>query len=171
MGKETALAMLVERHYSQLLGYLYRHVGGNRPLAEDIVQETFLRVLQQQSYEHRRPFKPWLYAIATNLVRDHFKSATMRHTVQQDEEMLLTLRDSSLGPEEQILTAEQGKTIAHALGQLTEEYRAALLLRFYNGLSLQEIADALNIPLGTVKSRLSVGTHQLRRLLATTQER
>ena len=170
MGKETALAMLVERHYGQLLGYLYRHVGGNRPLAEDIVQETFLRVLQQQSYQRGRPFKPWLYAIATHLVRDHFKSATVTRTVQQDEEMLLTLHDSSSGPEEQLLTLEQGKIIANALNQLAEEYRAALLLRFYNGFSLQEIADALHIPLGTVKSRLSVGTHQLRRLLAKTQE-
>ena len=60
--------------------------------------------------------------------------------------------------------------IAAALGQLAEEYRSALLLRFYNGMSLQEIAAVLNIPLGTVKSRLSVGTHKLRALLAPTQE-
>jgi RNA polymerase sigma-70 factor (ECF subfamily) len=60
--------------------------------------------------------------------------------------------------------------VAAALAQLSEEYRVALLLRFYQGLSLQEIAEALHLPLGTVKSRLSVGTHRLRKLLAPVRE-
>ncbi len=170
LGKEAALTILVERHYGQLLGYLYRYVGGNRPLAEDIVQETFLRVLQQHSYQQGRPVKPWLYTIATNLVRDHFKSATINHMIQPCEAILAGVQDSALGPEEQVVLAEQGGIVAHAIGQLTDEYRATLLLRFYNGLSLQEIADVLHIPLGTVKSRLSVGTRQLRRSLTGIQE-
>jgi RNA polymerase sigma-70 factor (ECF subfamily) len=171
-GDQAALAALVTRHHSPLLGYLYRLTGGDRPLAEDLVQETFLRVLRQRTCQLDRPFKPWLYAIATNLARDHFKSAAARQHWRGDdaEEALLHLYDSAPGPEERALAAEQGGEIVAALDQLGGEYRVVLLLRFYQGLSLNEIADALHIPLGTVKSRLSVGTHRLRELLLLTKE-
>lgn len=167
-GEAAALAALVERHHSPLLGYLYRLVGGDRPLAEDLCQETFLRLMQQRSYHLDRPFKPWLYAIATNLAGDHYKSAAVSRALRQSEAEAPTQEpcDTSPGPEAAALAAEQGREIGAALGRLGEEYRVALLLRFYSGFSLQEIADTLHIPLGTVKSRLSVGTHRLREMLA-----
>ena len=172
-GKSTALAMLVERYHSPLLSYIYRLVGGDRPLAEDIDQETFLHILQRSGYQAGRPFKPWLYAIATNLVRDHFKSAVVRRTISQvnhDEELARREYTTAGSPEVALSNREQGYEIAAALSRLGEEYRAALVLRFYHGLSLQEIADVLHIPLGTVKSRLSVGTHRLRELLKSLKE-
>ena len=74
------------------------------------------------------------------------------------------------GPEERALAAEQGGEVRAALAQLGEEYRVVVLLRFYQGFSLQEIAETLQIPLGTVKSRLSVGVHRLRTVLAPVQK-
>lgn len=165
-GNHAALACLVERYYASVLAYLYRLVGQNRPLAEDLAQEAFLRLLQQETYDPRRAFRPWLFAIATNLARDHFKSAATRHTQPGLEgAALVAMADAAPGPEERALTSEQGAAVAVAIGQLSEEYRVAILLRFYRGLSIQEIAQALDIPLGTVKSRLSVGTRRLRTLL------
>ena len=80
-GDADCLPPLVERHHSPLLGFLYRMTGGDRPLAEDLVQETFFRAIRHiAQYRHPRPFKPWLYAIAVNLTRDHFKSADARRT-------------------------------------------------------------------------------------------
>ncbi len=169
-GDTTSLTVLVERHYGSLLGYLYRLLGGNRPLAEDITQDTFLHVLQQGSYRRGRAFKPWFYAIATNLVRDHYKSAEIKRSSPQDDQSMLSIFDTDPNPEEAVLASEQESIIAAAIMNLGEEYRAALLLRFYHGLSLQEIAETLNIPLGTVKSRLSIGTHRLRALLSTLKE-
>lgn len=163
-GERAALATLVERYHAPLLGYLYRLTGGNRPLAEDLVQDTFLGVLRRQGYEPSRPFKPWLYAVATNLARDHYRSAAVRHSALNTDadEMLRDTLDTAPGPEALALVAEEGRAVAQALEQLGDEYRTALLLRFYNGLSLNEIAETLSIPLGTVKSRLSVGTRRLR---------
>jgi RNA polymerase sigma-70 factor, ECF subfamily len=171
-GDQVALAALVTRHHAPLLGYLYRLVGGDRQLAEDLVQETLLHVLRQRTYQAARPFKPWLYTIATNLARDYFKSAAVRQRLQSgdEEEALLHLEDCEPGPEERALVAEQGSEVRAALAQLREEYRVVLLLRFYQGFSLQEIAETLHIPLGTVKSRLSVGVHRLRTVLAPVQE-
>jgi RNA polymerase sigma-70 factor (ECF subfamily) len=171
-GDQGALAMLVTRHHAPLLGYLYRLVGGDQQLSEDLVQETLLHVLRQRTYQATRPFKPWLYAIATNLARDYFKSAAVRQGRQSGEETeaLLQLYDNTPGPEECALVAEQGSEVRAALAQLREEYRVVIVLRFYQGFSLQEIAETLHIPLGTVKSRLSVGVHRLRAVLAPVQK-
>jgi len=96
-GDQAALAALVTRHHAPLLGYLYRLVGGDRPLAEDLVQETLLHVLRQRTCQADRPFKPWLYAIATNLARDYFKSAAVRQRWRSgdEEQALLQLYDSA----------------------------------------------------------------------------
>jgi RNA polymerase sigma-70 factor (ECF subfamily) len=155
----------VERYHAPLLGYLYRLTDGNRPLAEDLVQETFIRLLRQDSYQTGRPFKPWLYSIATHLAYDHFKSSSARRIIHADEQVQSKWVDPAPGPEEQIQGDNRAEGITTALNQLGEEYRVTLLLRFYEGLSLKEIADVLQIPLGTVKSRLSVGTMRLRGLL------
>jgi RNA polymerase sigma-70 factor (ECF subfamily) len=166
-GDQGALASLVSRHHSPLLGYLYRMLGGDRERAEELVQETLLRALRPGAYCAPRPFKPWLYAIATNLARDHRKSAAERHRERacDAEVALLYLSDSAPGPEERALAAERGGEVQTAIAQLGEEYRVVVILRFYQEFSLQEIADTLHIPLGTVKSRLSLGVHRLRALL------
>ena len=164
-GDVDALASLVERYQGPLTGYLDRLVGADWALAQDLVQETFLRVLRQQTQRGDRPFRPWLYAIATNLARDHFKSAAVQRSTYLDEHLEALLEDDTISPEDCALAQERGATLAAALNGLSAEYRAALVLRFYNDLSLQEIADVLEIPLGTVKSRLSVGLRRLRVLL------
>jgi RNA polymerase sigma-70 factor, ECF subfamily len=171
VGDEAALTTLVSRHHAPLFGYLYRVVGGDRALAEDLVQETLLRLVRQQTYQSGRPFRPWLYAIATNLARDYFKSSAVRQALRggNQEQALLHLRDPQASPEERALEAEQSGEVRGALAQLGEGYRVVVLLRFYQGLSLQEIAETLRIPLGTVKSRLSVSVHRLRSILVPAQ--
>lgn len=171
-GDQAALAALVARHHAPLFGYLYRLVNGDRQLAEDLVQETLLHVLQERRYVPDRPFKPWLYTIATNLTRDYFKSAAVRRRrpTGDEDQALQYLTDRAPGPEERALAAEQGSEVQAAFTELAEEYRVVVLLRFYQGFSLQEIADTLQIPLGTVKSRLSVAVRRLRSLLAPVQE-
>src|SRR5690348_4545040 len=86
-GDRAALTALVERHYDPLLGYLYRLARGDRPLAQDLAQETFLHALRGIThYTYPRPFKPWLYAIATNLARNHYNRADTRRTDNTDED-------------------------------------------------------------------------------------
>lgn len=162
-----ALTLLVERHHSPLLGYLYRMTNGNRPLAEDLVQETFLRVLRAiDRYQYPRPFKAWLYAIATNLARDHFKRADTRRTDTVPDERLQRFAGEH-NPEHRILAEDESRRVIDALTGLPEHQRAALILRYYQELPLAEIANILDIPVGTVKSRLSIG---LKRLRATLEE-
>jgi RNA polymerase sigma-70 factor, ECF subfamily len=167
VGDQAALATLVRRHHAPLLGYLYRLVRTDRALAEDLVQETFLRLLRRRTYQIGRPFKPWLYTIATNLARDHFKSSAVRQSQGglNPEHTLLYLHDLKASPEDRALVAEQVGEVRASIARLGEEYRVVVLLRFYQGFTLQEIAETLQIPIGTVKSRLSVGVHRLRAML------
>lgn len=108
-GDDRALDALINRLYGPLLGYLYRLVHGDRQLAEDAVQETFLRMLQRGGYQTGRPFKPWLYTIATNIIRDYFKSAGVKHGADAADEILLAVYDPAPGPEDAALSDEQGK--------------------------------------------------------------
>jgi RNA polymerase sigma-70 factor (ECF subfamily) len=159
-GKRGDLSLLVERHHSPLLGFLYRMTGGNHALAEDLVQETFLRVLRGiGQYRYPRPFKPWLYSIATNLALDHYKLAEMRHTISMPER---TLEIESDAPEDPLLMDIEAQQVAAAITDLPAHQREAVVLRYYQELSLAEIAEILNVPIGTVKSRLSLGLKQLR---------
>lgn len=165
-GSRAFLEILVGRYHGPLLGYLYRLTNADRPLAEDLLQETFLRLLRQDLYQADRPFKPWLYSIATHLAYDTFRSPSARlQDPMSEAEFVADWADPAPGPEELSQAASEGESIKAALAELKQEYRAALLLRFYEGLSLQEIAIALEIPLGTVKSRLSVGVQRLGALM------
>ena len=164
-GEAGGLVTLVERYQQPLTNYLDRLAGSDWALAQDLVQETFLRVLRQRHPRGNRPVRPWLYAIATNLARDHFRSAAHRLTSPLDPDFAGALVDDAALPEDVTLAHEQDAALQTALGSLGVEYRAALLLRFYSDLSLREIAETLDIPIGTVKSRLSVGLQRLRQRL------
>ncbi|MBE2271152.1 MAG: RNA polymerase sigma factor [Anaerolinea sp.] len=160
-GRRHDLSVLVERHHYALIGFLYRMTGGDRRLAEDLAQEALIRVMRAIStYEYPRPFKVWLYAIAANLARDHFKSADTRRTSAIIDD--IPTLDC---PEDAALDAEEARRVALALLKLPEPQRETVILRYYGDLSLAEIAEALDIPLGTVKSRISIGLSRLKSLL------
>lgn len=162
-GDSTCLTPLVERYHSPLLGFLYRMCGGDRALAEDLVQETFFRFIRSiGKYRHPRPFKPWLYTIAVNLARDHYKSADSRHTDSMTEAFEVA---TEAALDEPLFSADEARLVATALAALPHHQRETVILRYYQDLSLNEIAEILHIPTGTVKSRLSLGLNRLRELL------
>ncbi len=164
-GHRDCLQALVERHHSPLLGFLYRMSGGDRSLAEDMVQETFLRVLRTiDQYQHLRPFKPWLYTIATNLIRDYYRRFETRAQVDLSEQKLSQMADSD-PIEDDLQAADEAKAIAAALLSLPAHQREVVVLRYYQELPLAEISAILDIPVGTVKSRLSIGLGRLRAVL------
>ncbi|MBC8100487.1 MAG: RNA polymerase sigma factor [Armatimonadetes bacterium] len=162
-----ALDVLVARFHGALMGYLYRLTHGDRPLAEDLAQETFVRVLRHiDQYQYPRSFKAWLYAIATHTARNHYASADQRYTHttdwSSDDDQPLA---GEPGLEANLIQDEAAHAVAAALARLPDTQRIVILLTYYQGLRLQETADALGIPLGTVKSRLSNGIARLRAVM------
>jgi len=164
-GEVAALDELVERHHSSLIGFLYRMTGGERSLAEDLAQEAFIRVIKAiQTYQYPRPFKHWLYAIAINLVRDHYRKIDLGYSISsltnhwEDE----GLQVASPSTEELVQNEEEKSNLLAALKALPIQQREVFVLRYYQELPLADIAALLTIPVGTVKSRLSLGLQRLR---------
>jgi RNA polymerase sigma-70 factor, ECF subfamily len=160
-GQPAALDVLIQRYAQPIVGYLYTLTGGDRFLAEDLMQESFFRVLRQiHQYQHPRPFKPWLYAIATHLARNHYLGADARHT--ENAALAEDVPGANEPVEKTIERQEAVSTVVRQLQDLPAQQREVILLRYVYDFSLNEIAESLAIPLGTVKSRLSLGIRVLR---------
>ncbi len=160
-GDETALAELVARYHSAIYGYLYRYTG-DPALADDLAQETFIRLVTNRGAPPAR-FRAWLYTIATNLARDHFRSAAYRHEQTVD----FTDRGESIADDR--LPDVPQADVAAALIALPSPQREVIVLRFYHDLKLDEIAAITGAPLGTVKSRLFHALKGLKGFLAITE--
>lgn len=171
-GEAAALRLLMERYRGPLHGYLCRLLGSSED-ADDLFQDTFLRVLRHAGrFDPARSFKPWLYAIATNLARNTFRSRSYRDAVpldRPDEDgcaLVAQLAGDSRPPGDAAERVESAQVVRAAVDELPEKGRAAVVLFYYQGLSYDEIAEALEIPVGTVKSRIHNAMARLARALA-----
>jgi RNA polymerase sigma-70 factor (ECF subfamily) len=153
-GDERALGTLVERHAGPTHAHLVR-MTGNRDDAEDLLQETWLRVARAaRSFDPARTVRPWLLGIASNLARDlHRRRAVRRRAA------------SEVPPVQQPAKDRRFETLAlrERVGQLPDRLREVLWLRYYEDLDEAEMAEALGIPRGTVKSRLHGAIRELKR--------
>lgn len=166
-----AFAALVHRYEKPLYGYL-RHMLNDSHDAQDAFQETFLRVYKNLAhYQPLRPFKPWLYAIATNYCTDLHRRSALRRALPlfHRDNSPRDVRDPARGPAERAEAAEAAARLAAAFQTLDPAHRAVFLMARYEGLSYAEIASALKLPLGTVKSRMNTAARALLRLLSEDQ--
>lgn len=134
---------------------------GDANVAEDAAQEAFVRAWTHlPGYRPRSPFRNWVYRIATNAALDILRRE--RETVDVD---LLPLPSADRGPEAVVEGEERGARVRAAVLALPPASRAVLVLREYEGLSYQEIADTLDIPIGTVMSRLNYARKKMQEVL------
>ena len=160
------LDRLIEQYQHRLLRYLV-YLVGNRELAEDLFQETWIRVLERgHQYDGRHQFSTWLYAVARNLTIDYLrkKSPVSLDALMEDsieEHAPVEPADTRPLAWEVIAHQEQAERISAALVGIPAEYRETVVLRFQEGLALEEIATVTGARLGTVKSRLYRGLNML----------
>lgn len=158
-GDRNAFSELVRTHANRVLGVVYRMCGDSQ-LAEDAAQETFIQAwLRMKSYRHQSSFRNWLYRIAVHTAIDMLRK---EKRILPDAIETLKLVDISAGPELIVVNTEHAEVIRNAVVVLPDASRAVLVLREYEGLSYQEIADTLDIPVGTVMSRLNYARKLLR---------
>jgi RNA polymerase sigma-70 factor (ECF subfamily) len=158
-GNRSAFGELVQRHYDEVVHIVYR-MCGEVQTAEDATQEAFIRAwVNLPSYQPRSPFRNWLYRIAMNATLDILRQ---KPGVDIDDESMVMLADQNPGPEATLIEKEEAELLQEAVKVLPEASRAVLVLREYGELSYQEIARTLDIPVGTVMSRLSYARSRLR---------
>ena len=159
-GDRRAFGELVLRHRQGVINVVYR-MCGDENLAQDAAQEAFIRAWQNlPRYRPRSAFRNWLYRIATNVALDALRRE--RETIDVDA---LSLSTSDAGPEATVEGKERGECVRQMVLALPPASRAVLVLREYEGLSYREIADTLDIPIGTVMSRLNYARNRLRKSL------
>ncbi len=159
-GDRQAFCKLVYRYREGVIDVVYR-MCGDANLAEDAAQEAFIRAWQHlPRYRPRSSFRNWLYRIATNVALDVLRRE--RETTDIDD---VPLAASTIGPEAAIERDERAERVRQAVLALPPASRVVLILREYEGLSYREIAETLDIPIGTVMSRLNYARAQLRAAL------
>lgn len=164
-GNDEAFDQLVIRH-TPALYRVVRRIADDSAEAEAIVQEAFLRIWRNlQRYRTGRPFFPYLVTVALNLARDQWRSLR-RLDFEGLEPVLEVFSDPDLGPEAQLEQAESLQALAEAVAQLPPAYRAVIALRYDAELSYQEIAQALDLPVNTVRTHLRRAKANLKQYLS-----
>lgn len=174
-GQKEAFGVLVRRYERELFGYLRRYLGDST-LAEDVFQNTFLQVyVKSGQYEPGRPVRPWLYTIATNQAIDALRRQGRHQALSLDQgreeladgdvrSLMETLESRGPGPADAAEGQERRDRVRASVDRLPDFLRQVLVLAYYQGLKYREIADILDIPVGTVKSRLHAALVKLQEM-------
>jgi RNA polymerase sigma-70 factor, ECF subfamily len=167
-GDTTAFDALVNRWDRKIQGVVFRVVGADED-ARDVCQEVFLKAYRGlPSFKKEARFSSWLYQIALNACRDRLRRRRGRHHMSLED--LEETADGPLGAKgptalERVAAREVRERVAAAMATLPEEQREVIVLKEYEGLTFPEIAEALTVPVSTVKTRLYRGLVQLRQRL------
>ena len=178
-GCAETFETLIRRYEREIYTFLRRFLGDVQA-AEDVFQATFLNVhLRLNQFEEGRKFRPWLYAIANNKAIDHMRR-NRRHkigslnitTMNSDKEESLAqhIAGDETRPDELASRLETSERVRQALLQLNEPTQELLNLAFYQGLKYADIAEILQIPLGTVKSRVFTAIRKLNAIWVRMEE-
>lgn len=174
-GDLYAFDLIVKRYKNQLLNFVYRFLG-NAEEAEDLVQETFLRVYRnRKAYQKVAKFSTWIYTIAGNLAKTELRKRKRRKFFSISDlgynEKDYDISDEAFNPEKDVDGRMKEEIIHREIADLSPKFREVILLRDVQQLSYEEISQIVNIPLGTVKSRVNRGRLKLQEKLKPILER
>lgn len=161
------LDRLIEQYHYRLFRYLI-YLTGQRETAEDLFQEVWIRVMERgHQYDGRRRFETWLFTIARHLAIDRYRIQPSQRIAWLDEpegpgRSPQALASADPSPLDMAVSHEVSSRAASALGALPAIYREALLLRFQEEMTIEEIAGVASVPVSTVKSRIYRGLEALR---------
>lgn len=179
-GSEKAYRELLDRYQRPVFSLVYRMVR-DREQAEDLAQETFIKVFNHlERYNPKYKFSSWIFKIASNLAIDQLRKKEpvtvsldgSRHARTSDEmeATRITVESRDASPEELLEASELGSEIENAIGRLRPDYRTAILLRHVEGRPYEEIAEIMDIPLGTVKTYIHRARTELKGALGHLRE-
>ncbi|KXZ16861.1 RNA polymerase subunit sigma [Bacillus nakamurai] len=170
-GDQNAFADIVDLYKDKIYQLCYRMLG-NVHEAEDIAQEAFIRAyVNIDSFDINRKFSTWLYRIATNLTIDRIRKKKPDYYLDAEVAgaegltMYSQIAADGVLPEDAVLSLELSDTIQKKILKLPDKYRTVIVLKYIDELSLIEIGEILNIPVGTVKTRIHRGREALRKQL------
>ena len=174
-GDVGAYNQIVYRYKDRLLNFIYRFLH-DLDRSEDLVQDTLLKLYtHKDSYKEIAKFSTWLYTIAANLARTELRKIKRRKTFSVTElshdDREFIIKSTDLGPGEDNFSQNFEKNVQRALAELPDDFKTIIILRDIQELSYDEISKIVEVPLGTVKSRINRGRVKLQQLLQKKGER
>lgn len=167
-GDNDAFAQLVEAYQDRVHGLCLRMVS-DREDAQDLAQEAFVKAWRGlKFYKHEAAFSTWLYRLTSNVCIDFLRQKKRRSALSltsAEEEEQIDIPDPSPQPEELVMQQQRKEAVAEAMSQLEDEFRLVLTLRVVQERSYEEIAEIMDLKVGTVKSRLARAREKLRKIL------
>ncbi len=180
-GDPAAFAALIRRYRKELYSFLVRFIG-DADLAEDVFQEAFLQLhISAATFDPQRRLKPWLFTIAANKARDAMRSRWRKQAApldaavagaKEEQTSYASLMPSSIpAPDDSLLNLETRQAVQKIVDQMPDNLRIVLLLSYFHDFPYKDIAQMLNVPLGTVKSRLHAALRHFAKQWKETVER
>ena len=174
-GDVRAYNKIVNRYKDRLLNFIYRFLN-DLDRSEDLVQDTLLKLYtHKDSYKEIAKFSTWLYTIAANLARTELRKIKRRKTFSVTElshdDREFIIKSTDMGPGEENFSQNFEKNVQRALAELPDDFKTIIILRDIQELSYDEISKIVEVPLGTVKSRINRGRVKLQQLLKKKGER
>lgn len=169
-GDRAAISQLIDRHTHRVRDYIRMMVKDN-DVADDILQETFIkavRVIDEGRYADTGKFLSWILRIAHNQVIDHFRSQKNAKTVNESDagyNMLGTLRFAERTVEDAMISSQIEEDVRRLIERLPAEQREVVMMRYYSGLSFQEIADQTDVSINTALGRMRYALINLRKMI------
>jgi RNA polymerase sigma-70 factor, ECF subfamily len=161
-GNARAFNMLYHRYQSKLLYYFYRMLGNDKSLAQDFLQELFFKIVDKPHlFDTTRKFSTWVYSVAHNMCKNEYRGQAVR-------KILIKGQNTDFYTENPVNYSEKEKLIEKIFIELElfdENHRSAFLLKYREGLGIEEIGQILGLPAGTVKSRLHYTRKRLQEVL------
>ncbi|MEW5799376.1 MAG: sigma-70 family RNA polymerase sigma factor [Bacteroidota bacterium] len=159
-GEQTAYRSIMKKYHDQVYNLLYRMIH-EKDEVEDLTQEAFIKAFQSlHNFNEEFAFSTWLYKIATNNCIDYIRKKKLatfsidKPIESKDSEYTFEIPDSTYEPDKTMIARQRSKVLEDAVNSLPEKYRVVILMRHTEDKDYQEIADELNLPLGTVKAHI-----------------
>ena len=169
-GDRGAISQLIDRHSNRVRDYI-RMMVKDHDLADDILQETFIKAVQvidDGRYADTGKFLSWMLRIAHNKVIDYFRSQKSAKTINESESgynVLGTLRFADSSVEDRLISEQIALDVRRLVDHLPQEQREVVMLRYYSGLSFQEIAEQTNVRINTALGRMRYALINLRKMI------
>ncbi|MEN9335811.1 MAG: hypothetical protein RLZZ500_798 [Bacteroidota bacterium] len=168
-GDENALAVLINRHQAKIYGFIYSKLP-DRDVADDIFQDTFIKViktLKSNSYNEEGKFLPWVMRIAHNLIIDHFRRNKKMPMLRETEEFSIfsIIKDETKNVEGQLITEVIENDLRRIIDELPADQKEVLVMRIYQDLSFNEIAEITGVSINTALGRMRYALMNLRKVI------
>ncbi|MBJ25818.1 MAG: RNA polymerase subunit sigma-24 [Flavobacteriaceae bacterium] len=172
-GDESALGKLIKKHKSRIYNFIFSKVL-NRDIAEDIFQDTFIKViktLKRGFYNEEGKFLPWIMRIAHNLVIDHFRKNNRIPKFENNNEydIFQNLSDSSLNAEKSIIKNQVSNDLQLLVEELPDDQKDVIIMRLYRDMSFKEIAENTGVSINTALGRMRYAIINLRKMIDDNQ--